>query len=78
MDIEQIALFIVGWFAAGFLVALAIGKFIREANQFDDDLSHATASSRTSVSYLHKSKRKNKRQPQTKTRSVKGARRAAN
>jgi hypothetical protein len=32
MDIEQIGLFVVGWFAVGFIVALGLGKILREAN----------------------------------------------
>jgi hypothetical protein len=35
MDIGQIGLFVVGWFAVGFLVALALGKILREANEPD-------------------------------------------
>lgn len=33
MDIEQIGLLVVGWFAVGFLIALALGKILREANE---------------------------------------------
>jgi hypothetical protein len=33
MDIEQIGLLIAGWFAVGSLVALALGKILREANR---------------------------------------------
>jgi hypothetical protein len=33
MDIEQIGLLVAGWFAVGFLLALALGKILREANQ---------------------------------------------
>lgn len=33
MGIEQIVLFIGSWFAVGFLVALAVGTFLREAGR---------------------------------------------
>lgn len=33
MDIEQIGLLVAGWFAVGFLIALALGKILREANE---------------------------------------------
>ncbi len=33
MGIEQIALVMVSWFAVGFLVALGVGKFLREAGR---------------------------------------------
>ncbi len=33
MGIEQIALFMVSWFAVGFLVALGVGGFLREAGR---------------------------------------------
>lgn len=29
MDIEQIGLFVVGWFAVGFIIALGLGKILR-------------------------------------------------
>ncbi len=32
MDIEQIGLFVVGWFAVGFIVALGLGKILRVAD----------------------------------------------
>ena len=35
MDIEQIGLFVVGWFAVGFIVALGLGKILREANNLE-------------------------------------------
>lgn len=35
MDIEQIGLLVAGWLAVGFLVALALGKMLREANESD-------------------------------------------
>ena len=35
MDIEQIGLLIAGWFAVGSLVALALGKILREASEPD-------------------------------------------
>ena len=35
MDIEQIGLFVVGWFAVGFIVALGLGKILREANDLE-------------------------------------------
>jgi hypothetical protein len=33
MDMEQIGLLVAGWFAGGCLVALALGKILREANE---------------------------------------------
>ncbi len=33
MDIAQIGLLVAGWFAVGFLIALALGKILREANE---------------------------------------------
>lgn len=33
MDIQQIALIIAGWFASGFLVAPAVGRFLWEADR---------------------------------------------
>ena len=33
MDMEQIGLLVAGWFAVGFLIALALGKILREANE---------------------------------------------
>ena len=33
MDMEQIGLLVAGWFAVGVLVALALGKILREANE---------------------------------------------
>lgn len=33
MDIEQVVLLIAGWFAVGSLVALALGKILREASE---------------------------------------------
>jgi hypothetical protein len=35
MDIEQIGLFVVGWFAVGFIVALGLSKILREANNLE-------------------------------------------
>lgn len=35
MDIGQIGLLVVGWFAVGFLVAFALGKILRETNEPD-------------------------------------------
>ncbi len=82
MNIEQIGLFLVGWFAVGFLVALALGKFIREANPFDDDkLSHAAGAAGASVKYFRQSKRKANRQRTARTPVARsknrGAKRAA-
>ncbi len=67
-SIAQIGVFFLGWFAAGLLVALVLGKFIHEANQLDDERSYATEPSHESVSYLRQSKRKikNKRQRRAK------------
>jgi hypothetical protein len=33
MDMEQIGLLVAGWFAVGFLIALALGKILHEANE---------------------------------------------
>jgi hypothetical protein len=55
MDIEQIGLFVAGWFAAGFFVALALGKFLREASELGKvDVTSAIAEkvSRDSVPNL--------------------------
>ncbi len=35
MDIEHIGLFVVGWFAVGFILALGLGKILREANNLE-------------------------------------------
>ena len=35
MEIEQVGLFVVGWFAVGFIVALGLGKILREANNLE-------------------------------------------
>ncbi|MFQ5937254.1 MAG: hypothetical protein ACE5LB_12700 [Acidiferrobacterales bacterium] len=56
MDIEQIGLFVVGWLAVGFLVALVLGKILREANepvQPDPQLRDAENTANASVRYVH-------------------------
>lgn len=38
MEIEQITVFVLSWFAVGFLVALVVSKTIREVNQIDEEV----------------------------------------
>ena len=49
MDIEQIGLFVVGWFAVGFIVALGLGKILREANNLERLDAVASAINRVSA-----------------------------
>jgi hypothetical protein len=40
---EQVGVFLLGWLIVGFLVALAVGKYIREANRLDEPATPTTA-----------------------------------
>ncbi|MFQ5755863.1 MAG: hypothetical protein ACE5H7_07165 [Acidiferrobacterales bacterium] len=65
----SIGLFLVSWFAIGFLVALALGKILRESNYLgDEDLLgdvdlHLAEPAGVSVKLLRPSDRKATRRP---------------
>ena len=41
INIEQIGVFVFGWFAVGFLVAFVLGKIFWKVNRVDDGTSYA-------------------------------------
>jgi hypothetical protein len=59
----SIGLFFVSWFAIGFLVALALGKILRESNYLDDEDFHLAEPAGTSVKFRRPSDRKAIRRP---------------
>lgn len=74
-----IGLFLLTWFAVGFLVALALGKILREANEVDDLDLHVAEPSSASINHLHHTKRKSKRRRKSAASNAhKDANRVAN
>jgi hypothetical protein len=69
MDIEQIGLLVVGWFAGGFLLALALGKILREANQ--PDRLEAEESVVVREAFHTPARRKPQHRPTSRTRRAK-------
>jgi hypothetical protein len=59
----SIGLFLVSWFAIGFLVALALGKILRESNYLGDEDLHLAEPAGVSVKLLRPSDRKAIRRP---------------
>jgi hypothetical protein len=64
MGMEQLGLLVVGWLAMGFVVALSLGKFLREADQLgrtEWQSTHAAETSRAAVPSSPTASRKKRR-----------------